>query len=459
MLTTTVRDLAQLYIPESFLYFAPKVSLPELKGLVRQSMRLLFGLGLLGSLILGGFALRPSLFLEGDHPEGLTVLLLLSGVSTVVGFPASVFGNLFIVTNNHRKSAGISLVVTVIGSAGALLPAILGAPVAWIVVSQIGSVALRFAMSWHVYARLYPGVPVAPFPGGLRAQIGYVVPLAVSRFANLFNQRLDKFVVGLFFTAGLFAEFSVGSQELPLVSILPYTIASTMLPELVDRFEKGSTRLTGAREAVLLWHTGIRKATLVMLPVATFLLLSADPLMRVLYGSAYAGAALPFRIYSALLPLRVTGYGIMLMAFGETKMILRAQAIGMIFNVAASLVLLPTIGMVGAPLAAVLTQATMIVFMLYRIERVARVGLRGIFPWRHYGRVALAAVLAAAPLAAAWATGAARVHPAIYLGAGVPIYLALYLSVARFAGILEEEDRAFVRRWLRLEPLLRRPAA
>ena len=487
MLSATARDLALLYIPESFLYFAARLSIPQLKGLVRQSMLLLAGLGCLVGLVLAGFALSPGIFLGGR--EDLTVLLILAGLGTIVGFPASVFANLFIVTDNHRKAAGISLVITILSSAGTLIPAALGAPIVWILVAQLASTALRLAMSWYVYAGLYPAIPAEPFPGGVRAQLAYVVPLAVSRFANLFNQKLDKVVVGLFFTAGLFAEFAVGSQELPLVSILPYTVASTMLPQFVERFERGGlkeggsgeegsreggsraggsrlggsraggSREAGARDAIDLWHASIRKTALVMLPVAAFLLLSAEPLMRVLYGDAYAGAALPFRIYSALLPLRVTGYGIMLMAFGQTRMILRAQVLGMVFNVAASLILLPTIGMVGAPLAAVLTQAMMIVFMLHRIERVGRVGLAGIFPWRHYGRVAATAALSGAPLAIALLTGSSRLYPALYLAAGAPLYLALYLAAARRIGLLEPEDRAFVHRWLRLEPLLKRPAA
>ena len=457
MLLATARDLLQLYLPESILYFAPPLPTAQQKGLVRQSMLLLTGLG---ALVLLGFvvaALAPSFFLGGrglGH-EGLGPLLLLAGIINLLTFPASVFAPLFVATDNHRKTAGISLLTTVVGAIGALVPAALGWPVVWIMASLCVTTALRLSLAWSLYARLFPGVEVEPFPGGPRAQLAYALPLAATRLAGLINQKLDKVVVGLFFSASQFAEFAIGSQELPLVTILPYTVASAMLPQLVERYNTGGKGVTGARSAMELWHAGTRKVSLVMLPIAAFLLISAEPLMRVLYGEAYVAAAVPFRIYGALLPLRVTAFGIMLLAFGQTKTTLRVQIVGVAFNVAASFALLPTLGMIGAPLAAVLTQVMMIVLLVWRVERVAQVGLRGIFPWAHYSRTALAAIVAGAPLVAAQLT-LPWVHPAAFLAAGAAVYLGMYLGAARVIGIFAPEDRAFVERWLRLEPLRRR---
>ncbi|WP_437299516.1 oligosaccharide flippase family protein [Sorangium sp. So ce426] len=451
MLFVTGRDFALLYLPESFLYFAPKVTRAELRGLVRQSMLLLVGLGALSALAFSVFALVPSVFLDGR--EGVTQLLLLIGLMSVIAYPASVFSPLFIATNNHRKSAGLALVVTLSNAASAIVPAALGCSIAWIVAAQCAAQALRLWLSYRLYARLFQDIAPAPFPGGVRAQLAYALPLSVTRFAGLFNQKLDKFVIGLFFSAGLYAEFAVGSQELPLVGVLAYSVASTMLPDLVARVEGGRTPAEGARAAIDLWHSGVRKTTLIMLPIAVFLLLFAEPLMRAIYGDAYAGAAVPFRIYSALLPLRVTAYAIPLMAFGKTPMILRIQVLSMVFNAAANLVLLPTVGMVGAPLSAVLTQVLVIALTVACIARFSGVGLRGVFPWGHYGRVAATAIVAAAPLAALLLTGATDRRPALCLALCAPLYAGLYLAAARVTGALAPEDRAFVARWLRLEPL------
>jgi O-antigen/teichoic acid export membrane protein len=348
------------------------------------------------------------------------------------------------------------MITTVLGTIFTLYPAWRHWPVEFIVALQAVNTAVRFLLSEWLYRKLFAGTPRAPFPGGIRAQLGYVVPLAITRFASIFNQRLDKFVVGLFFAASAFADFERGSQELPLVTLLPYTMASMMLPDLVGLVEKGPTREEGARAALELWKAGIRKASLVMLPIAAVLLVLAEPLMVTLYGQQYLPAAAPFRVYSSLLPLRVTSYGIMLMAYGQTTKILRVQVLGMAFNVAASFVLLPRIGMIGAPLAAVLTQVFMIVYILRRVDIVARVGLRGIFPWGHYGRVAFASIVGVAPVLLAVVLHA-PVHAAVLLAVGIPLTFAIYLPLARALGTLTAEDREYVARWMRLEPLRKKP--
>ncbi len=451
MLYATGRDLGLLAIPESLLYFFPKVRAQQFRGLVRQSMGVLVGLGAFVGLVLVALGLSPALFLEGR--TGLSPLLGILALSTVIGFPASVYGNVFIATGRHRDAASISLLMTFLGAAATLIPAILGLPLVWIVLGHALNMTIRLTLSERLYRKLYADVKREPFPGGLRAQMAYVIPLAVTRFAAIFNQKLDKFTVGLFFSATAFAEFAVGAQELPLVNILPYSVASTMLPQFVEAFEAGATPRDGAREAIKLWHAGIRKVALIMVPLGAFLIVAAEPLMELLYGAPYRNAAAPFRVYTALLPLRVTSYGILLMAFGKTKLLLRSQVIGMLVNTGLAILLLWQLGMIGAPVAAVLTQVFLMIYLVIHIRGVAKLSVRDIFPWGPYGRIALASLVATLPL---WGIGLltdSMIHPAVYLGAGAPLFLISYLSLAAALKVLGPEDKAFVRRWATLEPL------
>lgn len=450
----TGRELGTLSLPESLLYFAPKTPPAQLLGLIRQTMRLLFGLGIVVALILALLSLFPGVFLHGR--TDLRGLLLLAGFLAIIGFPGNVYSHVFIATDNHRRAAGIALIFTILGAIANLVPAALGWPISTILWLTALSLVVRIALSERLVRQIFRNTPEEPFAGGIRAQFNYVIPLSVTRFAGIFNQKLDKFIVGLFFAAESFAEFSVGSQELPLVSILPYTIASTMLPKLVELFEQGATKEEGARNAVDLWHAGMRKAALVMVPVGVFLLLAAEHLMVVMYGEKYRVAALPFRIYSVLLLVRITGYGTMLLAFGRSGEVMRIQIFGMALNLASSFLLLPKIGMIAAPLGAVLTQLFMIIAILARVDVRARLGVRGIFPWSHWFRT-----LGASGVAGALAYAIA------YWGQGLPAPVLLVLSLIAFVppyvlfahvfGVLTEEDRAFIKRWIRLEPLRDRP--
>src|SRR5262249_51162179 len=156
------------------------------------------------------------------------------------------------------------------------VPVALGLGVAWLLVAYAAATALRFALLEHLFRDALRDVEAAPFPGGLRAQLRYAMPLALTRLVTIANQRLDKLIVGAFFSASAFADIAVGAKEIPLVTLVPYSIAALLLPELV-RANDGE----GPRAALALWHAGIRKATLVMLPIAAFLLVAADPLIEV----------------------------------------------------------------------------------------------------------------------------------------------------------------------------------
>ena len=307
--------------------------------------------------------------------------------------------------------------------------------------------ALRFALFERLFRRMYAGAETAAFPGGARAQLAYVAPLALTRLAAIGNQRLDKLIVGLFFSATAFADVAIGGQELPLVTLLPYSIASLLLPRMTAARDR-----EGPRAALAVWHAGIRKATLVMLPVAIFLLLAAEPLLVTLYGAEYGAAALPFRVYTALLPLRVTSYGVALMAFGRTREVLHAQLWGLAVSAGAAFFFLRSLGVIGAPIAAVTAQAAMIAFLLWRLRAAAGVSLAELFPFRHYAKT-MAAALAAALVVGSALAGTRAGSPGLRVALAGALFASIYVFAATRFGALEAADRAFVRRWLRLEPL------
>jgi O-antigen/teichoic acid export membrane protein len=195
-----------------------------------------------------------------------------------------------------------------------------------------------------------------------------------------------------------------------------------------------------------------------MLPVAGFLLVAAEPLVVLLYGERYLGAVAPFRIYTALLPLRVTAYGIMLMAFGRTAAILKVHLIGLGLNFALSVALMSEIGMLGAPVAAVISQVSMMAILLASTARIADCPIGDAFPWRHYARVAALATLAAVPVGIGLRSVGHRLPGLVVVLAGAALYLASYLGLVSAAGLLTQEDRRFIARWARLEPLRSGPA-
>ena len=66
-----------------------------------------------------------------------------------------------------------------------------------------------------------------------------------------------------------------------------------------------------------LWHAAIRKTSLIMLPLFAFLMLMADSVVHVLYGSAFAGSVPIFRAYLSSSAAR-RDYALITQAVGKT---------------------------------------------------------------------------------------------------------------------------------------------
>ena len=101
------------------------------------------------------------------------------------------------------------------------------------------------------------------------------------------------------------AVYTVGAVELPLVSSLAYSVTNTLVPTLT------LTHVKGDRDGFLrYWHGSVEKIATIMMPVFFYFLILAEPAMRLLFSAEFAAAAVPFRVYLFLLPLRLCSYGV-----------------------------------------------------------------------------------------------------------------------------------------------------
>jgi len=141
--------------------------------------------------------------------------------------------------------------------------------------------AVRLAVGLGVPLVALRGVRAAPVEGSLSRQLAYALPIGLAGVVGTVNTQLDKLLVAGLFSAVAFAEYSVAARELPLVSILPYTVASALLPRLSGL----AAAPDGAPRALDLWHASIRSVSLVMLPVSALLMGTAHTLVVLLYST------------------------------------------------------------------------------------------------------------------------------------------------------------------------------
>jgi O-antigen/teichoic acid export membrane protein len=448
VLHATVGMVLQIGLHQSVLYFIPTLGPGAKRTLAYQTVRILAVMGLIaaGAAMLLGLGLGDR-FLGGR--SDLSGLVPLVALALLLDFPARAHQQTLMALDRHDIAAYAGVVLSVGSLVAIALPAALGLPLPTVVTSWALFAAVRLAVGIGVPAIAFRGVRPEPFPGGMSAQLRYAFPLGLASVVGIVNVQLDKFLVAGLFGAAVFAEYAVAARELPLVSILPYTVAAAILPRLSALAANPAEG--GPAAAVALWHDSIRRVALIMLPVAAFLLATAEAVVVLLYTDSYEGATPVFRLYLAILPLRVTAYGVMTQALGRPKDTFRGAIIGLTTNAVVSIALIAPLGVLGPPAGTLASQVVAVAFFLYVIGAATGLSLRSVFPWRAYGRTLVVSALSAAPLPFLLHTTGLSPGPALALAAAA--FLPLYVLLAKASGLLGPEELAYIMSWLRLEPL------
>lgn len=442
LLLQTIVRLISAGVPESVLFFVPKhEGRPGAqKTVVLQSTGILVVLGAAFGALL--FAFGGSLDVFGADAADLGPLVPLIALALVLEAPAALTERVLLALDRQIAAAGTSILLQVGTALSTIVPAALGADletIVWWMVAFSGAKAIALVL---VVALAFRGVRGEAMPGGMREQLRYSVPLGLSTIGSFLNAQLDKFIVAIFFTAEVFAAFSVGARELPLVNVLPYTLGAVMLPRMVRHIQTPEPGEDGPVEAVRLWHASIVKTSLVMLPVAVFFFVAAEPFVSVFFTSSYDAAADPFRVYLLTLPLRVTTYGTVVQAFGRSRAVLAATVLALALNAIVSLALLGPLGVLGPPVGTVVSQFFAAWYLLRVIRGAAGARWATVFPWGAYLRVLGVAIVSGAP--ALGVVALLREQPGLALGAGLAAYAIAYFAVATAAGVLTATDRRYL---------------
>lgn len=214
--------------------------------------------------------------------------------------------------------------------------------------------------------RLEPGYAAAMRSYGLRAYAGSVV--------NFLSFRVDVILIGaLLGTTGPVGLYAIAYQWAERLWFLSNAISVVLLPriaELGDEAEETRRRLTPIVARHVLWLTLAPAAGLAVL---------APWFVTLLYGDAFADAALPLQLLlpgvvvwnvSRILTSDLGGRG----RPGLSSMV---DAAGLVLNIGLNLAMIPPLGIVGAALASSVS---------YTVTTVAKAliysGVAGV-PWWH----------------------------------------------------------------------------
>lgn len=301
-------------LPRVFSYFLPKYSLEEGKQIVLKITRLLFFSGLLFSLFLFLFStIIANLLKNPGLADGLRIFspipMLLLPTLGIEGIFSTYKKTIYIALYNtiSRLLMLIFIVVPVIMFGGGYTTAIYG----WIAVSVM----------MLLLAYIFKNIPFRQVKNVKNISLkykeifAYSLPLVVASIWGIFIKSADQFYVSRYFGVKVFAEFSNGFIELPLVGMVTAATSTVLMPV----FSKIIHDQSDISEVSRIWQSALSKSIRIIYPVVVFSIFCAVNIIELLYSKSYTDSTIYFQICMIINFFNIIIFAPLIFALNETR--------------------------------------------------------------------------------------------------------------------------------------------
>ncbi len=330
-------------------------------------------------------------------------------------------------------SASIVLVLTVGGALGATTGRAVGYVCGGAFAMVLGARAFGWPAAWRRRGRR-----------SFRRRIGaYALPLILVDSANTLFSAIDVLLIGAYLTADKVGLFSAPYRLLLLLAYPGTAVANGVAP----RMSRGSDNVPNG---VALEH-GLRGLIVCQSLVVAPLLVWAQPIVRILLGSSYAGSVTTLRVLSISAYLGGFAPLVSLSAnyLGDARRRVPLMVGAALLNAAIDVVLIPRIGIVAGAIG---TAAALLVMVAGHVQ-ICRRHLELRLGWLAWS--AFRGLLAAAAMGAIlFAAGTDPSISIMIIGGAASI--AVFFAILLLAGELTIAEMEGAWRWLgRLAPARR----
>jgi O-antigen/teichoic acid export membrane protein len=211
----------------------------------------------------------------------------------------------------------------------------------------------------------------------------FSIPIGLATMVGRLSIELDKIVIGRFFTTEELAIYTNAARELP-VAIISSALTAVLMPHLVRLLKENKNK-----SAVELWAHSIILSYILISLVAFGVLTYAPEVMTLLYSSKYISGSSVFRIYTLVLLLRVTYFGMILNSKGKTKFIFYSSLLSLILNLVLNYSFYKLFGFIGPAIATLLSIAIVQFAQLIATSKIVNITIRSIFPWKELAKITL----------------------------------------------------------------------
>lgn len=300
-------------LPRVFNYYLPRYNLAQGKDIVLKITKVLFLGGLAFSVFLFAFSgLIADILKNPELSRGIKyfspIPMLLLPTLGIEGIFSSYKKTIFIAIYNtvSRILMLLFIVLPVIVLKGTYLYAIYG----WIAVS-----VLTLIIAYYFRRIPFRGVKIEDSHLHFREILKYSLPLVSASLAGIAFRSANQFYISRYFGPEVFAGFSNGFIEIPMVHMITGATSTVLMPifSKIIHDKSDITQLTN------LWKNALQKSAVLIYPMVIFFLFYSREVVTIVYSEAYADSAKYFATAMTLNFFNVIIFAPLLLAIGETR--------------------------------------------------------------------------------------------------------------------------------------------
>ena len=209
----------------------------------------------------------------------------------------------------------------------------------------------------------------------IRDILKFSIPIGLASVVGMLSIELDKMVIGRFFSTADVAIYANAAREMP-VTIISSALTAVLMPRLVKLL-----RDKKYNDAVKIWGNSIEISFVVICFISFGLIVFAPDVISLLYSDKYLPGVSVFRVYSLVLLLRVTYFGMILNSMGKTKFIFYSSILSLILNVILNYTFYLIFGFIGPAYASFISILLVQLLQLFATAKSIDIKFTNIFPW------------------------------------------------------------------------------
>lgn len=313
-----------------------------------------------------------------DYSSEMRLLIALSGITMI--FDSIHLSFYAVLRGMHKlKYEALAIVLSqlstlIIGTIALLLRQ----PLVWLIIAFIISSFLNvcyaaYMLRRHAHVRLAIRWEAAL----IKSMLAIAFPFALAGiFARVYSYS-DSVFLSKFADTTAVGWYSIPNKITFAFQFIPLALSAALYPRMSEAYVCDREHLT------YLFERAMKYLIIVAMPIAVFLGVFSEEIILTIYTAEYAPAIIPMQILLASVIFAFIDFpvGALLNGCNRQAMQTTAMGVAMVVNVTANIVLIPSYGVIGAAIAALLGNIVLFVAGYVFVPRIALVHHRRIIGW------------------------------------------------------------------------------